>query len=93
MSFSRPPVVLHALASFVAGIAALFVGGPVMGAAAIVFGVLGLNLIAKFDGSVRGKGLAWAGIVAGVAAILSQLIPLDSGQPGAQASWVFQWAF
>jgi hypothetical protein len=37
---------------------------------AIIFGIIGLTAVAKGDGRIRGKGLAWTGIISGVLAIV-----------------------
>ncbi len=56
----------RAVAALVCGIVGLLFGGFILGVIAIVLGVMGRNAIRSSGGTLKGAGMATAGIVLGI---------------------------
>jgi len=67
---SRVPTDGLAIASLVLGIIGIFVAGLILGFLAILFAILSFKNIKKHEGARKGKGLATAGLIIGIAAVL-----------------------
>lgn len=62
-----------AIASLVCGIIALFstlIGSIILATLAVVFGLIAINKISKNPIKFKGKGMAWAGYIIGLVAVL-----------------------
>jgi hypothetical protein len=67
-----------AIAGFVIGLAGLFVAGIPLGLIAGVFGILSLSKIKKYPGRFKGRGLAIASIILGIADIAGAIVVLST---------------
>ena len=62
-----------AIAALVCGIVALFstlIGSLILATLAVVFGLIAINKISKNPTKFKGKGMAWAGYIIGLVAVL-----------------------
>jgi len=62
-----------AIAALVCGILALFttlIGSIILATLAVVFGIIAINKISKNPTKFKGKGMAWAGYIIGLVAVL-----------------------
>jgi lipopolysaccharide export LptBFGC system permease protein LptF len=62
-----------AIAALVCGILALFttlIGSIILATLAVVFGLIAINKISKNPNKFKGKGMAWAGYIIGLVAVL-----------------------